>query len=106
MAGLTVPELLILGLFTGLLGLGLALLVRRPAAGGTAFSPAGLLQDWDRRVANMPQHADLRSILDRLGTVERVCDVVRAEMSGVKDAVGRVEKLTNLLLEHHLDDAK
>ena len=102
MSGVTAPELLLIGLFLLLLGCGLALLLWRPGA-RAEVSAAALLQDWDRRVANMPQHGDLRLLVERLATVERVCDVTRAEVGGVKDAMARVERTTNLLLAQQLD---
>ena len=97
-------EALVVSLLVGLLLLGLVVLWR-VAPARQAFNASAMMAEWDRRVRDMPQHADLRSISDRLATVERVCDVVRAEMSGMKDAVGRVERMTNMLLQQHLDVA-
>ena len=95
------------GLLSGLLGIGLIALWRfAPAVSQAPVNGSAMMADWDRRVRDMPQHADLRSISDRLATVERVCDVVRAEISGVKDAVGRIERLTNMLLKEKFDHTK
>ena len=95
---MSVSEAIVVSLLVAMLLLGLAFMFRRQP--GLAAATA----DWDRRVRDMPQHADLRAISERLSTVERVCDVVRAEVSGMKDAIGRVERTTNMLLAHQLKE--
>ena len=94
--------MLVVALLAALLMLGVVALWRYAPVAPRNDS-ASRLADWDRRVRDMPQHADLRSISDRLTTVERVCDVVRSEMSGVKEAVGRIERLTNMLIAEQIE---
>ncbi len=109
-SGLNEAELLVVGLLLVLVTAGVLAMARRPAqAQASSMPPLGgtleqQMAEWDRRLATVPQHADLRSISDRLHAVERTCDVVRAEVGGMKDAVARVERMTNMLLEQQLGE--
>ena len=95
---MSVAELVVVGLMTGMLVIGLVMLARRPVA-----VPQPSPSEWQLRLASMPQPADLQAIGARLTAVERLCDVVRAEMSGVKDAMNRVERTTDLLLKRQME---
>lgn len=57
----------------------------------------------EQRMAQMPSHTDLAVLSGRLAAVERAVGVVDAKLSGVTDAVRRVEHTLDLLLKTQLD---
>ena len=79
------------------------LFLRRPP---TASETEHALRNWQQVVRSLPQHSDLRTMGDRLGSVERLVEGLRAEIGGVKDAVMRTERMTNMLIEQRLEGQK
>ena len=56
----------------------------------------------EQRLAQMPNHEDLRQLQARVGDVERGVAVVAEKVSGVAEMMKRVEHQTNLLVHHQL----
>ena len=55
--------------------------------------------DVEQKVAQMPSHADIRILIDRVGAVERGVAVVGTAIEGVKESTGRVEHMVDMLLQ-------
>lgn len=63
---------------------------------------AGRMNAMEQRLAQMPNHEDLRQLQARVGDVERGVAVVAEKVSGVAEIMKRVEHQTNLLVHHQL----
>jgi hypothetical protein len=64
------------------------------------------LRNWQQMVSGLPQHSDLRVMGDRLAAMERAVEGMRAEIGGVKDAILRTERMTNIIIEQKLEREK
>jgi hypothetical protein len=71
------------------------------------------VDDMEAQLRALPTHADMRALGDRIGAVEgRVAAVesgvatISAEVRGVREGVGRVERDLHLLLQHELNKGK
>jgi hypothetical protein len=54
----------------------------------------------------MPDATDVDAIKDRLGSIEGDMKGVLATMKGLSEALGKLERPLNLLIEHHLRENK
>ena len=97
-------QLLAVGAMGLLLLTGIVLLFLRPPR--PVSDPEHALRNWQQMVSSLPQHSDLRLMGDRLAAVERVIEGLRAEIGGVKDAVMRTERMTNIIIEQKLEREK
>ncbi len=58
------------------------------------------------QLATTPTHRDLATIGTRLSGVETALSAVKAQLTGVDDSVGRVEHMTDMLLQAMLEKEK
>lgn len=58
----------------------------------------------EERLKGMPEHADMEMLSSRVAKVERNTDVAAAELRGVRDSIGRVERDLHLLIRHHIGE--
>lgn len=72
------------------------------ARSGDVASLAARVTAMEQRLAQMPNHEDLRQLQARVGDVERGVAVVAEKVSGVAEIMKRVEHQTNLLVHHQL----
>lgn len=61
------------------------------------------LQAAEQKLATAPNHADLRTILDRLAQGQGKFDVMAARMDGIGNMVGRVENQVDMLVRAQLE---
>lgn len=66
----------------------------------------GQIAGVEKRLANMPDHADVRALDQRVAGVERGVAVVDAKLTGVVQGVGRVEHMVDLLVKHQMEGEK
>lgn len=100
----------ILGLVT-LLGGSLIAWLRFRLAGdfarsGDVSALAARVTAMEQRLAQMPNHEDLRQLQSRVGDVERAVAVVAEKISGVAEIMKRVEHQTQLLVHHQLREGE
>lgn len=55
------------------------------------------------KVSRMPTHDDVRALDQRIAQVERGVAVVQAKIEGVADLLRGIEKTSDLLLRHQLE---
>jgi hypothetical protein len=60
----------------------------------------------EERVARGPNHQDLAAMSVRLAAVELGVGVMGATLTGVKESVGRIEKMTDMLVQSQLEAEK
>jgi hypothetical protein len=53
-----------------------------------------------------PTHVDIAQLANRVGGVEQRMEGVSESLSGLRDGVGRVEHMVDLLLQHQLREGK
>lgn len=97
------PEAVLLGVIALGLLFALALMMRRNAA-VAGIGPAAAMELWERRAAELPQHADLGRVFDRLAAVERSVERLSGEMQGVREMGLRTEGYVRILVQHQLDE--
>lgn len=100
----------LLGVVTGIAGVGYAVLRARMIGDfATAADVRALeerISELETTVRRVPSHDDIRQIGVRVGELERTTAVVSTEVRGVKDILGRVEQMTDLLVRHQLQGEK
>jgi hypothetical protein len=81
----------------------LLLAFRRPQPARQGGGQDAATQILEARLAALPQAREYQAIVERVALVERLCDVLRAEIVGVKEGVARTEAGVNRLMQHQLD---
>jgi hypothetical protein len=76
------------------------------AAKSDVTALAGRMATMESRVAQMPNHEDLRALQGRIGALEREVAVVGERLGGVTEILKRVEHQTQLLVHHQLREGE
>jgi hypothetical protein len=104
----------VIGVITVLLG-GVMLYVRQKLDGVFARSSEvasmrealeGRMETMERKMATMPDHADVRALGARMSNVESGVAVLGAQINGLAEGVRRVEHMVDLLVKHQMDGDK
>lgn len=66
----------------------------------------GRMEAMERRLANMPDHADVRALGTRMSNVESSVAVLGAEIRGLTVGIGRIEHMVDLLVKHQMEAEK
>lgn len=74
------------------------------ALGGDVTTLSTKITALEQRIDRMPSHEDMRGLGARIGEVERGVAVVHTKVDGVADLLRRVERQTDLLVQHQINE--
>ncbi len=87
-------------------GLALRAVLGRTRAGLTPMAHhvalAARVENIERLLAGLPSAVEMKTLTDRVGSVETGVAVAQATLRGVSDGIGRVERMLDLLVQNEL----